>query len=64
MLTPSHQFPTGTVLSAARRTALLNWASAKEHTLLSKMIMTVNFVIQVDQFLRYKEWTKEKKSFI
>lgn len=28
-LTPSHQFPTGTVLSAARRTALLNWASAK-----------------------------------
>ena len=29
-LTPSHQFPTGTVLSAARRTALLNWASAKD----------------------------------
>lgn len=28
-VTPSHQFPTGTVLSAARRTALLNWASAK-----------------------------------
>ncbi len=29
-VTPSHQFPTGTVLSAARRTALLNWASTKE----------------------------------
>ncbi len=29
-VTPSHQFPTGTVLSAARRTALLNWASSKE----------------------------------
>lgn len=29
-VTPSHQFPTGTVLSASRRTALLNWASAKE----------------------------------
>lgn len=29
-VTPSHQFPTGTVLSAARRTALLNWASAQE----------------------------------
>lgn len=27
-VTPSHQFPTGTVLSAARRTALLNWAAA------------------------------------
>ncbi|PID20203.1 GntR family transcriptional regulator [Sporosarcina sp. P3] len=26
-VTPSHQFPTGTVLSAARRTALLNWAA-------------------------------------
>lgn len=30
-VTPSHQFPTGTVLSAARRIALLNWAAAKEH---------------------------------
>ncbi|MCG3086977.1 PLP-dependent aminotransferase family protein [Sporosarcina cyprini] len=29
-VTPSHQFPTGTVLSAARRTALLNWAAAEE----------------------------------
>lgn len=29
-VTPSHQFPTGTVLSAARRTALLNWASSHE----------------------------------
>ncbi|MCZ2260879.1 MocR-like pyridoxine biosynthesis transcription factor PdxR [Sporosarcina sp. G11-34] len=29
-VTPSHQFPTGTVLSAARRTALLNWASSQE----------------------------------
>lgn len=29
-VTPSHQFPTGTVLSAARRTALLNWASAQD----------------------------------
>ncbi|MHC8514881.1 MocR-like pyridoxine biosynthesis transcription factor PdxR [Sporosarcina sp. ITBMC105] len=30
-VTPSHQFPTGTVLSAGRRTALLNWASSNEH---------------------------------
>ncbi|WP_342513890.1 PLP-dependent aminotransferase family protein [Sporosarcina sp. FSL K6-1522] len=30
-VTPSHQFPTGTVLSAARRTALLNWASAQDN---------------------------------
>lgn len=30
-VTPSHQFPTGTVLSAARRTALLNWAAAKRN---------------------------------
>lgn len=31
-VTPSHQFPTGTVLSAARRTALLNWAASRnEH---------------------------------
>jgi GntR family transcriptional regulator / MocR family aminotransferase len=31
-VTPSHQFPTGIVLSAARRTALLNWASSdNEH---------------------------------
>lgn len=29
-VTPSHQFPTGTVLSAPRRIALLNWAAAKE----------------------------------
>ncbi|MBE1557161.1 PLP-dependent aminotransferase family protein [Sporosarcina limicola] len=29
-VTPSHQFPTGTVLSAARRTALLNWASSQD----------------------------------
>ena len=29
-LTPSHQFPTGTVLSAARRTILLNWASSND----------------------------------
>ena len=27
-VTPSHQFPTGTVLSAPRRTALLNWAAS------------------------------------
>ncbi|MGG0670172.1 PLP-dependent aminotransferase family protein [Lederbergia citrisecunda] len=27
-VTPSHQFPTGTVLSAGRRTALLNWAAS------------------------------------
>ncbi|PID01078.1 GntR family transcriptional regulator [Sporosarcina sp. P2] len=27
-VTPSHQFPTGTVLSAARRIALLNWAAS------------------------------------
>lgn len=30
-VTPSHQFPTGTVLSAARRIALLNWASTEEN---------------------------------
>lgn len=31
-VTPSHQFPTGAVLSAARRTALLNWAAgSSEH---------------------------------
>ncbi|KXH86697.1 PLP-dependent aminotransferase family protein [Sporosarcina sp. HYO08] len=30
-VTPSHQFPTGTVLSASRRTALLNWASSKRN---------------------------------
>src|SRR5699024_9256770 len=30
-VTPSHQFPTGTVLSAARRTALLNWAAAENN---------------------------------
>ena len=30
-LTPSHQFPTGTVLSAARRTALLNWATSHKN---------------------------------
>ncbi|WP_203335042.1 PLP-dependent aminotransferase family protein [Planococcus beigongshangi] len=28
-VTPSHQFPTGSVLSAARRAQLLNWANAK-----------------------------------
>ncbi|OCA88343.1 GntR family transcriptional regulator [Bacillus sp. FJAT-27225] len=30
-ITPSHQFPTGAVLSAARRTQLLKWASADEN---------------------------------
>ena len=30
-VTPSHQFPTGTVLSAARRIALLNWASSNDN---------------------------------
>ncbi|CAM3292762.1 PLP-dependent aminotransferase family protein [Filibacter tadaridae] len=30
-VTPSHQFPTGTVLSASRRTALLNWASTHDN---------------------------------
>lgn len=29
-VTPSHQFPTGTVLSAPRRAALLNWAASKK----------------------------------
>lgn len=29
-VTPSHQFPTGAILSATRRIQLLNWASAKE----------------------------------
>ncbi|MEH7331794.1 PLP-dependent aminotransferase family protein [Neobacillus drentensis] len=29
-ITPSHQFPTGAVLSATRRTQLLNWASKDE----------------------------------
>lgn len=28
-ITPSHQFPTGAILSASRRTQLLNWARAK-----------------------------------
>lgn len=28
-ITPSHQFPTGAILSAARRNQLLNWARAK-----------------------------------
>lgn len=30
-VTPSHQFPTGTVLSATRRNALLNWAMTNEN---------------------------------
>lgn len=30
-VTPSHQFPTGTVLSAARRTTLLNWAATNSN---------------------------------
>jgi GntR family transcriptional regulator/MocR family aminotransferase len=29
LVTPAHQYPTGTVLSAARRTALLDWASKR-----------------------------------
>jgi GntR family transcriptional regulator/MocR family aminotransferase len=29
-VTPSHQFPTGAILSASRRVQLLNWASNKE----------------------------------
>lgn len=34
-VTPSHQFPTGTVLSAPRRAALLNWASSnQEHIII------------------------------
>ncbi|GKV70448.1 putative HTH-type transcriptional regulator YdeL [Sporosarcina sp. NCCP-2716] len=34
-VTPSHQFPTGTVLSAARRAALLNWSAARpEHIII------------------------------
>lgn len=34
-VTPSHQFPTGTMLSAPRRAALLNWASANpEHIII------------------------------
>ena len=37
-VTPSHQFPTGTVLSAARRTALLNWAASNNG----------NFIIEDD----------------
>ncbi|BAQ09455.1 GntR family transcriptional regulator [Bacillus sp. OxB-1] len=37
-VTPSHQFPTGTVLSASRRTALLNWAASREE----------NFIIEDD----------------
>ncbi|HEY4579008.1 MAG TPA: PLP-dependent aminotransferase family protein [Savagea sp.] len=30
-VTPSHQFPTGTVMSASRRVHLLNWASEKNN---------------------------------
>lgn len=30
-VTPSHQFPTGAVLSASRRAQLLNWAAQDEH---------------------------------
>ena len=30
-ITPSHQFPTGAVLSATRRTQLLKWASQKSN---------------------------------
>lgn len=37
-VTPSHQFPTGIVLSASRRTALLNWASS----------VNGNFIIEDD----------------
>lgn len=37
-VTPSHQFPTGTILSAARRIALLNWASSSE----------MNYIIEDD----------------
>ena len=33
LVTPAHQYPTGTVLTAARRTALLDWAS-KRHAII------------------------------
>ncbi|HUG86656.1 MAG TPA: PLP-dependent aminotransferase family protein [Euzebya sp.] len=33
MVTPAHQFPTGAVMAPARRTALLDWADARQGTI-------------------------------
>ena len=57
-ITPSHQFPTGAVLSATRRTQLLKWASKDLIDILLKMIMIVSFATLANPFQPCMVWIK------
>ncbi len=48
-VTPSHQFPTGVVMSLPRRLDLLSWADATG-TFIIETTMTANTAIKVNQF--------------
>lgn len=53
-VTPSHQFPTGVVLSAKRRTELINWSKQNKIAILLKTITIVSLDIKEGLSLHYK----------
>ena len=59
-VTPSHQFPTGTVLSAARRTALLNWAASNHEFFIIEDDYDSEFRYRDVLYLPCRGWIKEK----
>ena len=54
-VTPSHQFPTGSIMPYPERERLLSGPMPETHTL-SRMIMTASFVTRENRFLLCKDW--------
>ena len=53
-ITPSHQFPTGYVMSLKKRTQLIKWAQQRKNDILLKMIMIQNLDISENLFQHYR----------
>lgn len=62
-VSPSHQFPTGTVMPAGIRHRLLQWAGETDGSL-SKTITTVNFGTTGARYRHFRDWTAAAASSI
>ena len=62
-VSPTHHFPTGIDMPAARRYELLAWAAQNPGHLLSKMTTTANFVWSGDRFRRCSRLIPKVGSF-
>lgn len=61
-LTPSHHFPLGTVMTAARRLEILRWASEAPTATSSRMITTANSATPPARFRRWASWIRQAVS--